>query len=220
MILAVETSGTQGSVAISDGKQLLTERPLSGGSRHAQTLVSEVDGLLREHHLSPSDIRAVAVSIGPGSFTGLRVGLVFAKTFAWLSQTALVAVDTLQAVAQQTPPDLEIVTAVVDAQRGELFAGSYLRDSASGFRTLIDTIHVSTQEALSTAYPLTGSGLQKLRPEVAANHHLLDQSLWHPRASTIARLGLQMVREGRLSAPETLEPVYIRLSYAEEKRDR
>lgn len=220
MLLAVETSGSVGSIAIVDGSKLLAERILAaGGTRHAQSLVTEVDKLLRELNLKPTDIRSVAVSIGPGSFTGLRVGLVFAKTYAWLNKSHLVAVDTLRAIAQQAPYEEALVTAAVDAQRGEMFAGTYRLDPVSGCRQLIDPIRVKSQEALPKDHVLTGPGLSKLRRELAAVHRLLEESCWQPRASTIAQLGQDMVSRKEFSIPETLEPVYVRLSYAEEKRD-
>ena len=220
MLLAVETSGSLGSIAVTDGSNLLAERVLAaGGVRHAQSLVAEVDKLLRELTLKPTDIRSVAVSIGPGSFTGLRVGLVFAKTFAWLNQSHLVAVDTLRVIAQQAPDEEALVTALVDAQRGEVFAGTYQVDTVSGCRQLIDRIHVTGQDTLPQDHILTGPGLIKLRPELATSHRLLAESCWQPRASTIARLGTDMVSRQEFSIPEILEPVYVRLSYAEEKRD-
>lgn len=220
MLLAVETSGSLGSIAVIEGSTLLAERVLAaGGVRHAQSLVTEVDKLLRELTLKPTDIRSVAVSIGPGSFTGLRVGLVFAKTFSWLNQSHLVAVDTLRAIAQQAPAEETLVTALVDAQRGEMFAGTYRLDAVSGCRHLIDRIHVTAQDALPQDHILTGPGLTKLRPELAAHRRLLAESCWQPRASTIARLGTDMVSRQEFSIPEILEPVYVRLSYAEEKRD-
>jgi tRNA threonylcarbamoyladenosine biosynthesis protein TsaB len=220
MLLAVETSGSLGSIAVVDGSRLLAERILAaGGVRHAQSLVTEVDKLLRELTLKPTDVRSVAVSIGPGSFTGLRVGLVFAKTFAWLNQSQLVAVDTLRAIAQQAPAEETLVTAVVDAQRGEMFAGTYRLDPVSECRQLTDPIRVTSQDALPKDHILTGPGLSKLRPELAAECRLLEDSCWQPRASTIALLGQDMVSRKEYSIPETLEPVYVRLSYAEEKRD-
>ena len=220
MLLSVETSGSLGSIAIVDGSKLLAERILAaGGVRHAQSLVTEVDKLLREMNLKPTDIRSVAVSIGPGSFTGLRVGLVFAKTFAWLNQSHLVAVDTLRAIAQQAPDEETLVTALVDAQRGEMFAGTYQLNPVSGCRQLMNPIRVTSQDALPKDHILTGPGLSKLRPELSAEHRLQEEACWQPRASTIAQLGHDMVSRKEFSIPETLEPVYVRLSYAEEKRD-
>lgn len=218
MLLAVDTSGMLGSFAITDGSQMLFERQLNDGQRNAQSLVAEVDRAFRTLNIASKDFQTVAVSIGPGSFTGLRVGLTFAKTFAWLNQASLVAVDTLQAIALQAPADVETVTAVIDAQRGELFAGTYRWDADCGCRVLMNPVVVSTQDSLSADYPLMGPGLLKLRPEVAAAHRLLDSSFWDPRASSIATLGTQMAQRRQFSTPESLEPVYIRLSYAEEKR--
>ena len=92
MLLAIETSGMQGSIAIFDGRTLQFERILgASGARHAQTLPAEVADVLARCNLQPRSIRSVAVSIGPGSFTGLRIGLTFAKTFAWLNDARLVA---------------------------------------------------------------------------------------------------------------------------------
>lgn len=220
MLLAVETSGSLGSIAIVNGSQLLAEHTLAaGGVRHAQSLVTEVDKLLHELNLQPTEIRAVAVSIGPGSFTGLRVGLVFAKTFAWLNHSHLVAVDTLRAIAQQAPNEENLVTAVVDAQRGEMFAGTYQFDTVSGCRQLMNPIRVTSQDALPKSHPLTGPGLHKVRRDLAAEFRMSEESCWQPRAATIAQLGQDMVSRQQFSIPETLEPVYVRLSYAEEKRD-
>ena len=219
MLLAIETSGLLGSVAIFDNQRLIVERSLqTAGRRHAQTVVAEVDDIFRSFGFSPSDITSVAVSIGPGSFTGLRVGLVFAKTFAWLNQATLVAVDTLRAIAQQVPSEIETVTAVVDAQRNELFAATYRWNSETGIREAITDIRILTLQDLTTDCPLVGPGLQKHREALQSTHTLLDESIWQPRASSVAMIGLQMMRQGQTSVPETLEPVYVRLSYAEEKR--
>ncbi len=219
MLLAIETSGILGSVAIADDQRLLVERTLqTTGRRHAQTVVAEVDDILRTCSFAVSDITAVAVSIGPGSFTGLRVGLVFAKTFAWLNQTKLVAVDTLRAIAQQVPPEIETVTAVVDAQRNELFAATYRWNAECRIRDAINSVHLSTIARLSGDHPVVGPGLQKHREVLDRSHTMLDESLWQPRASSVAMIGLHMVLLGQTSVPATLEPVYVRLSYAEEKR--
>jgi tRNA threonylcarbamoyladenosine biosynthesis protein TsaB len=219
MLLAVETSGMTGSVALADDQGLIVEHPLlTAGPRHAQTLVAEIDALLRAQHLAPGAITKVAVSIGPGSFTGLRVGLVFAKTFAWLNGAQLYAVDTLRAIAQQAPSEIALVTSVIDAQRSEVFTATYRWNQETGIREAIDRVHVSALADLPTASPFIGPGLNKHRETLKRSHLLLDESLCEPRASSIATIGLHMARLGQTSLPETLEPVYVRLSYAEEQR--
>lgn len=84
LLLAVEASTHTGTLSLSDDNRVIAERVLAAeGRRHAQTLVQDVSQLLSEHGRTAADLRAVAVSVGPGSFTGLRVGVVFAKTYAW-----------------------------------------------------------------------------------------------------------------------------------------
>ena len=195
------------------------ERILSAvGTRHAQTLPAEVADALLACQLKPNDIRAVAVSIGPGSFTGLRVGLTFAKTFAWLNDAKLVAVDTLRAIAQQVPHETEFVTAIVDAQRSEFFAATYRWNSEISLRCAIDDVRLATIDDLPREYPVVGPPCSKLVVAAPDRFQVLDESLWQPHAVCVGRIGLHMIARQEFSDPDTLEPIYIRVSYAEEKR--
>ncbi len=225
-ILAVDTSGFQGSVALSDDRSVIAERQLSAeGRRHAQTLVSEVDVLLKQQSLRPSDINAVAVSIGPGSFTGLRVGVVFAKTFAWANSAKLIAVDTLQAVAQQAGADHSIIRVISDAQRREVFLNEYIWDEALAVRVpvgdvrlcSVDSLAAESQTGLDVDSLLTGPGLIKFGAELSENHRLADPLLWNPHAGSVAELASIMIGNDDVADIYTLEPLYIRRSYAEEK---
>jgi tRNA threonylcarbamoyladenosine biosynthesis protein TsaB len=221
LILAVETSGMVGSVAICRAEQLVEQRCLAGeGQRHAQALVSEVDRLIRAHGMHPQDFAGVAVSAGPGSFTGLRVGIVFAKTFAWLNGSRLLAVDTLRAIANQAPPSLGTVCVISDAQRGELFAASYCWNARTNCRDRIDAVKVITVDSLPTNQPLTGPALIKLSPQLAERHQYVNECHWQPTASAIGAVGFHLLQAADFAVPEALEPVYIRPSYAEEKRVR
>ncbi len=219
MLLAIETSGMQGSIAIFDGRTLRFERILGvSGTRHAQTLPAEVADVLARCNLQPRSIRSVAVSIGPGSFTGLRVGLTFAKTFAWLNDATLVAVDTLRAITQQVPSTIEYVTAIVDAQRTEYFAATYRWNAELGLRFAINDVGLATVADLPTDYPIVGPACNKLGAAALNRFDVLDESLWQPYAVSVGRIGLYMLDHQQFSDPDSLEPVYIRLSYAEEKR--
>lgn len=226
-ILAVDTSGFSASVALSDDQVLLEERCLDAtGRRHAQTLVLEVDRLLKSCRVRPNQVEAVAVSIGPGSFTGLRVGVVFAKTFAWANSASLVAVDTLQAIAENIAGDYQTVTVISDAQRRELFINDYIKGDHSGHRTPIGMIRVESLDSVvaqtvsdnrAASRLVTGPALEKFADEFPAANLLADRKLWYPRASVVAAISSRMLTRGELADPDTLEPVYIRRSYAEEK---
>lgn len=219
-ILAVDTSGFGGSIALADGAKLLEECQLpTEGRRHAQTLVAAVDDLLKRRQLPPSDIDAVAVSIGPGSFTGLRVGVVFAKTFAWANQTKLVAVNTLQAIAQRVSSHVPHVVAISDAQRNEVFINSYHWDKSTGIRQTKKDVAIqpisSAVEAVDANTVWTGPGLEKFGEHLAACN-LADESVWQPTAASVATIGHVMLNQQQLADMHSLEPLYIRRSYAEE----
>lgn len=227
LVLGVETSGTQGFLALRRNGQLLIERELERARRrHAQTLVSEVQTMLRDHQFGPRDVSRVAVSVGPGSFTGLRVGVVFAKTFAFATGCELVPVDTLAVVAQASPPDVSEVMAVVDAQREELFIGHYQRVSdctwqrVGDIRILSNAAWFSEIEAKACgAFAVTGPGLIKMRDEVPTSVRVLDEGVWSPRAAHVAELGESLPSLTNIDALSELEPFYLRKSAAEEKRE-
>ena len=223
LILAVDTSGFEGSIAVSDDRRILGEPSLMAeGRRHAQTLVLQVDRLLKSLQLVPQDIGAVAVSVGPGSFTGLRVGVVFAKTFAWANAANLVAVDTLRAVAQQTVDVTKNVAVISDAQRSEVFVNEYTWDPASASfvaddEVRIEAIETVVAQTVERGLHVTGPGLVKFADQFPDSSLLVDSSLWIPGAAAVAQIGSLMMADNLLADPGTLEPLYIRRSYAEEK---
>ncbi|MCP4170680.1 MAG: tRNA (adenosine(37)-N6)-threonylcarbamoyltransferase complex dimerization subunit type 1 TsaB [Fuerstiella sp.] len=223
LILAVDTSGFEGSIAVSDDRCVLAERSLiAEGRRHAQTLVLQVDAILKALHLAPCDMDAVAVSVGPGSFTGLRVGVVFAKTFAWANSASLVAVDTLRAVAQQAAGDVSKIAVISDAQRSEVFVNEYTWDALSEAfladgAVRIETIQAAVGQIVERGLHVTGPGLAKFAGQFSDASMLMNSSLWIPGAAAVAQIGSLMLADSQLADPNTLEPLYIRRSYAEEK---
>lgn len=218
MLLAVETSGYTGSLALSAGGRLLAERVLeSEGRRHAQTLVSEAGQLLSSQGLRVSDLSAVAVSVGPGSFTGLRVGLVFAKTLAWLRGIPLLSVNTLQAIAQQCAGEYGEVLGISDAQRGEVFAVLCRRDAA-GLMRMVDEVRVLSPGSLPLAEVVAGPVVEQHRVILEGQFEGRAVSSVYPRAAAVAVLGADQLLRGEVASVEQLEPLYVRPSYAEEKR--
>src|SRR5262245_60606931 len=126
LTLGIESAGPAGSVALARGEELIAERTLDrSGPRHAANLVVEIDALVRGAGRKIRDCELVAVSIGPGSFTGLRVGVVCAKTLSYALGCSLVAVDTLESIAENSPAEVSDVFVLSDAHRGELYAGQY-----------------------------------------------------------------------------------------------
>lgn len=217
-----------GAVALRRAGQLVESVSLQqAGRRHAQTLIAEVDALLRRTGLTSPQLEVIAVSIGPGSFTGLRVGVVFAKTLAYAIGCRLAAVDTFRAIAAASPPGVSEVFVVSDAQRGDLFVGHYLiGDSPSGPIRQGEIVIESTVsfglrlQSLAASRPdimISGPAASTLQSELPQNARALAPEFQLPRAEFIAELGERQALAGELSDPWQLEPFYLRRSAAEEK---
>ena len=222
-VLGIETSGRPGTVALMDGHRVLAERSLEQpGRRHAQTLISEILSLLKESALQPSAINLVTVSIGPGSFTGLRVGVVCAKTWSYATGCPVVGVDTFLAVAANSPDDVSNLAVIADAQREELYVGRYRRtDDGSWIRkTDIEIVKISAlAETLTKTDVLTGPGLDKFAEHFPDHITKLDPEFRHPRAAVVAQLGARKLHTDGPDDFWKLEPFYLRKSAAEEKWD-
>ncbi|WP_437194517.1 tRNA (adenosine(37)-N6)-threonylcarbamoyltransferase complex dimerization subunit type 1 TsaB [Planctomicrobium sp. SH527] len=218
--LGIETSGRAGSVALLiDGLPAGEIDLTASGRRHARTLVPEIADLLKSRELKPSDIQLLAVSIGPGSFTGLRVGVACAKTYAYAMGCPLIGVDTFLAVAT-AQPECDRVWVIDNALRGDVFAGEY--QAINGIWTCVTPaalIPLSTwREQLRTDHLVTGPGLSTLRRELEGLN-LGNEAFREPHARDIVQVGAQLHAEGHSSDPWALVPFYMRRSAAEEKAD-
>lgn len=232
LILGIETSTFSGSIALLDACDVHTfehqdvhidERSLDPtGRRHARTLVPEIQSMLTAAARTAGDIDLIAVGIGPGSFTGLRVGVVCAKTLAWAVGAKLVGIDTFLAIAVQSPADVDRVQVVGDGQRGDLYVGRYVRNSAGGWSRDGEIDIAPADEWLSglaESDVVSGPGLERHAEAAAARCRVLPRDLWTPRASSIATLGAERAFTGTTDDIWSLEPFYLRKSGAEEKAD-
>ncbi len=221
-ILGIETSNRQGSVALlrPDSPASVRELPQSG-LRHAQSLASEVKTLLNDAGSTRNPCDIVAVSIGPGSFTGLRIGLVFAKTFAYATGCQLATVDTFRCIAEGAPESTETLFVIDDAQRGDLAVAKYER-SPSGDWNCIEEVSLHDAEQWCSSRTgndtVTGPGINKYEAMLQNSCQVLAPEFRRARAETIAKLGAEPGNAVEPSRLWTIEPAYIRPSAAEEKR--
>ncbi|WP_437206983.1 tRNA (adenosine(37)-N6)-threonylcarbamoyltransferase complex dimerization subunit type 1 TsaB [Planctomicrobium sp. SH664] len=220
--LGIETSGRAGSVALLRDGELLENVELSAsGRRHARTLVPEIGELLLRHQLTSFDVDVVGVSIGPGSFTGLRTGCVCAKTFAFATGCRIVGVDTFLAVASQSPPDVRSVWVIDDALRGDLFAGEYHQSTEGDWSCVTPPRLVALAEwrsLVTSSQSVSGPGVEKLTEDLQGLA-LRTGADCSPQAASVARLASQRADRNQCDDAWSLEPVYIRRSAAEEKAD-
>lgn len=229
IVLGIETSGLTGTVALHRRGQCLELRSLDqAGRRHAQSLVLELQHMLSEFQIRPNDVEAIAVSRGPGSFTGLRVGLVCAKTFAYVTGCQFVAVDTFAAVAMNCPPEITSVWIVDDAQRGDLFAGSYKRSDDGQWVQSTPIQVVGAEEWLLARQPtetIVGRGLLRHDLSSLTTRCLTADEFVRPTASAVACRGEHMLSHKLQFSEADFDlwksvPFYIRPSAAEEQRDK
>lgn len=221
-ILGIETSGFGGSVALRSEERTLAARELTqAGRRHAQTLVQEIAELFRSAGLRPHDCDLVALSIGPGSFTGLRVGAVCANTFAYAADCRLVAVDTYLAIAEAAPAEFQQLHVIGNAQRQELFFAEYHRNP-DGMWTRHGKIEIANAETWLGKQPpssgLTGPGVDDFSQWLPPDCRTVPDTLRNPHAETVARIGERLAPDA-LPGGSSLEPFYLRKSAAEEKWD-
>ena len=142
-ILAIESSGRDVSVAALDGgetgAQLLREVVIPGSQRTAQALAPSIAELFAQLGWEPKSVQLVAVAIGPGSFTGLRIGVTTAKTLAYAVGAEVIGVNTLDVIAHQAPSMTSPLWSIMDAQRKELFAAKFGVTPHGRWETLVET---------------------------------------------------------------------------------
>jgi tRNA threonylcarbamoyladenosine biosynthesis protein TsaB len=223
-ILAIETSGRLGSLALLESLEgqarVIAERGTPDGERTAQSLLPSLQDLLREHNWRPTDVELVCVSTGPGSFTGLRIGIVTAKTFAYATGAKLVGVHTLAAIAEGADGNSPRLWTVLDAQRQELFVASFTagQDLAAEEAPATQILTVDAWlKLLAAGDAIAGPPLAKLKASLPSNVTLIDGAASHPMAAAVGRLGARLYERGIQTTPLELVPHYYRKSAAEEK---
>jgi len=231
LILGIDTATTVAAVGVvqagHDGRVLadVSEHSATG---HVARLPDLVARALTEAGVGLGAVNALAVSVGPGSFTGLRVGLCFAKGIAFASGARLVGVGTLEALAATAPPRFSLVATVNDARRGETYVALFRR-TALGIERVTDDMALTpghAAQAIARAVGsapscvLLGDGAERY-PE--AFGRLREQGVEvvplgeiHPRGSTVARLGERRLERGESDRVEAIVPLYVRASAAEQ----
>jgi tRNA threonylcarbamoyladenosine biosynthesis protein TsaB len=218
LLLAADTSGSQGSLALARGTRaqvdVLDLVPLTGGAFSAQ-LVPEIAGMLERARASKRELDAFAVVSGPGSFTGLRVGLAAIKGLAEILQKPIAAISLLEAVAlaARTPGR---VAAALDAGRSEAYAAIYQVEQERG--TLCETLLATREnflDLLQRKNPVCVATPDESILQWTAGSAVAARRLQRPRADEIARIGIRRIEAGEVTPPEQLDANYIRRSDAE-----
>lgn len=226
-ILALETATLQGSVALMENETLIAEYSLNIRATHSERLLPAVSTALKDARWTLPDLDGLAISIGPGSFTGLRIGLSSIKGLSFATNLPIVAVPTLEAMAYQHWPGTARICPCLDARKKEIYTAFY----SSNETGLVE--HISPRAAEPRLFfeqlqaheqaPVLflGDGAKVYRHLI--DEFFADQALFappyasHPRAATVAFLGLRKLHNHQTEDVINLEPVYLRQSEAEIK---
>ena len=222
-ILAIDTATQVSSVAVLKEGRLLAELTMQGKLTHSETLLPHIEQVLKMAAVAKEELTGIAVSNGPGSFTGLRIGLAAAKAMSYVLGIPLVGVSTLQALAYQLPAPGVRVMCLLDAQKGNAYVESYRWENNS--LQVVDSVQVAKITDIVAACAnmseqviLLGDAVQKKvagKFELPANVSVAPPHIVMPRAACVAMLGQAKLMAGETDNVMDLEPVYIRRSEAE-----
>lgn len=232
LLLAIESATRRASVALLDGDVLLAELEGDDGDHHAERLLPMIDGLLAGAGVELARVGAFAVSIGPGAFTSLRIGLATLKGLAFDTDKQVAAVSTLHALAEAALEQGrieagELCVPLLDARRGELYGGVYRRTAAGGLEPAIDDFVYRPEELaaliagdarlVGEGASIFGEGFAAAAP--AGIRVAVDDGppVW-PTARAVGRIGRAALASGRGRSVSALVPRYVRRAQAEELR--
>jgi tRNA threonylcarbamoyladenosine biosynthesis protein TsaB len=216
----VETSGKSGWVALAEGESVRSLRRLDQARQHARDLAPAVAALLTEAGWQVRDLQGVVVGRGPGSYTGLRIGLMSAKTLCYATGCALIVLDTFHVIACQSPAEVETVNVLGDAQQGRVYVQRYGRSADGEFRPLAPLSIQPFAQWLGRRDPdawLSGPALRVPALRVPETVRVVEAGCWDPQPASVLRLGLARYRAGERDDFWGVEPLYLRPSAAEEQ---
>ena len=224
-ILSIDTSSQVSSVAVLSAERVAAEISMQGALTHSETLMPHIETALRMARVEKSELEGIAVSIGPGSFTGLRIGLASAKMMAYALHIPLIAVPTLEALAHHYICEGVRLVPMMDAQKGNVYAQEFMWEAG------LDGLHLREKHVLSIL-PLTevivglenaeqpvillGDAMQKKTTlALPANVRLAPIHARMPRAACVGLAALTRLARGEMDDPVTVVPLYLRRSEAE-----
>ena len=226
LILAFETSAKSCSAALHDGQKLLAESYQNSGLTHSQTLMVMAEDLLKVCGKSAADVTHLAVAAGPGSFTGIRIGVSAAKGFAWGAELPVYGVSTLEAMALGLGAMDGHVCACMDARRKQVYNAVFLAED--GCLTRVSEDRANSLEELKKELEhidgpiyLVGDGAELTFRTLSADLpglRLPPEHRRHQRASGVALAAIEAMNRGESAEGAALQPNYLRMSQAERER--
>jgi tRNA threonylcarbamoyladenosine biosynthesis protein TsaB len=225
IILAIDTSTPTGSVAVLEGDTVLAEVAVTSQQTHAKRLVSALDATLRMTDLTIADCDGFAVTTGPGSFTGLRIGVSTVKGLAFATKKPVTGVSTLDALVYQLPSYAHLVCPMLDARKGQVYSALYECIGHMKWKRVIEDCAIEPRQWLKQIGDLclfVGDGAsvygELIREILGDLAYFTPPYLNRVRASVVGYIGMKRILDGQIADIDRLVPHYIRKSDAEIKR--
>ena len=223
LLLAFETSAKSCSAALHDGQKLLAESCQNSGLTHSQTLMVMAQDLLEVCGKTAADVTHLAVAAGPGSFTGVRIGVSAAKGFAWGAELPVYGVSTLQAMALGLGIHSGHICCCMDARRNQVYNAIFRAEDGVLTRVCEDRAialaDLKTELAqLDGPIYLVGDGAALAHKNLGMELILPPEHRLHQRASGVALAAIEAMARGESADGAALQPNYLRLSQAERER--
>lgn len=219
LMLCVDTAGDWMNVSLQKGKTLLAVHSSFQRHSHARGLLPTIETMLANHDLSLDEVDAYGACLGPGSFTGLRVGIATVKSFCWARNKLAVGVSATSLLAAAAPDD-GLIGCAIDAKKGEVYFGLYRR-TAGELHTVVEPFVAKPaegllrlQEAAPGELTLLGSACQayerELKEAASGDVTFAPRGLGVPSAALLAHLCMAELTAGRTVEGDSLEPAYVR----------
>jgi tRNA threonylcarbamoyladenosine biosynthesis protein TsaB len=221
-VLGIETSGLIGNIAVCDGNKVVTRKSYGKNFSHGKEIISSLESLFNEIKWDASDIDLIAVSTGPGSYTGLRVGVTCAKTLAYGLGKPVIDVPTLDVLVKNVKDiNAKTICPVLDAKRKSVYACIYERHSNENRKTT-DFLIISPDrliDILPESTLIFGDGIASYREIFKQKDFKIveDEKLGIADAADVVRIGLERYEQGIRCEINALAPLYLRKSEAEER---
>lgn len=227
-ILGIESSSLVASAAILTDGLVTAEYTVNHRKTHSQTLLPMIDEIVRMTELDLHELDAIAVSGGPGSFTGLRIGSATAKGFGLALDKPLIHVPTLDAMAWNLYGCAQLICPIMDARRGQVYTGIYTFETEEDFQVIRESAAMDLGELIGILRGMgepvvfLGDGVPvgeaRIREELGAQAHFAPPQSNRQRAASVAALGAKLYREGKTETAAEHAPSYYRMSQAERER--
>lgn len=228
-VLAIDTSTVIASVALMDDEKLLGEYSINNKKTHSQKLMVMINEIMRNLDLNPSDIDVFAASIGPGSFTGLRIGVTTVKALAFATNKPVVGVPTLDALAYNIVTSKFMICPILDARNNQVFTALY-EAKGKKLERITEYLGIPVSELVQIIRQnnkrviFTGDAVdlhkEYFRSELGENCEFAPLGNRLQRGASVAELAIMMAKEGKMVSSFELVPFYLRKSQAERELEK